>query len=168
MMDCKTYLFEDDGTIPNNPKLPMLVYQDALNTEQLQPQSCKTLLNKHGWRNAWVNGIYSYNHYHSNTHEVLAVIGGSAEVLMGGEQGEQLSIAAGDVIVIPAGVGHCCLNNSSDFRVVGAYPSGAAYDLCTGKPEERPEALQNIKNVSLPDLDPVTGDQNPLCDFWKE
>lgn len=167
MMDCKTYLFEDDGSIPNNPKLSLLVYQDALNTEQLQAQSCKTLLSKHGWRNAWVNGIYSYHHYHSNTHEVLAVIGGSAEVLMGGEQGEQLSITAGDVILIPAGVGHCRLSSSADFRIVGAYPKGASYDLCTGKPEERPEVLENIKNVSLPDLDPVTGEKDPLLEYWQ-
>jgi len=168
MIDCQTYLLEDDGSIPNNPTLPLLVYPDALNEEKLQAESCKTLLNTHGWSNAWVNGIFSYHHYHSTTHEVLVVISGSAEVKMGGEQGKRLSISEGDVIVIPAGVGHCLLNSSSDFRVVGAYPGGKSYDLCTGKPDERPQVLENIRNVEIPQMDPVTGNREPLLDYWTQ
>lgn len=167
MPDCKTYLFEDDDSIPNNPKLPLLVYPEVLTNEQRDPTTCQAMLNRHGWSNAWVNGIYSYHHYHSTTHEVLAVISGSAEVKMGGKQGKQLSISAGDVIVIPAGVGHCRLNSSADFRVVGAYPDGKSYDLRTGKPSERPQVLENIKNVELPEQDPVTGEQTPLYDYWR-
>lgn len=167
MTDCTTYLFEDDGSIPNNQKLPLLVYKNALSGGQLQPQACKTLFEQHGWSNAWVNGIFSYHHYHSTTHEVLAMIGGSADVIMGGEQGQELSISVGDVIVIPAGVGHCRVRSSADFQVVGAYPSGKSYDLCTGKPDERPQVLQNISKAELPDRDPVTGEQQPLHDYWK-
>lgn len=168
MIDCKTYFFEDDGSIPNNPELPLLVYPQVLSDEQSSPSQCKALMNDHGWSNAWVNGIYSYHHYHSTTHEVLAVLSGSATVKMGGKQGEELSISAGDVMVLPAGTGHCLLNSSGDFRVVGAYPGGQSYDLCTGKPDERPQVLQNIQNVGLPDSDPVTGEKDPLYRHWKE
>jgi uncharacterized protein YjlB len=50
--------------------------------------------------------------------------------------------------------------------VIGAYPDGRSYDLCTGKADERPEILQNIREVSLPEFDPVTGDKNPLYKYW--
>ncbi|MFP8489588.1 cupin domain-containing protein [Gracilimonas sp. Q87] len=167
MKECSTYLFEDDGSIPNNPNLPLLVYLDALDPGQRGAETCKHLLEDNGWRNAWVNGIYSYHHYHSTTHEVLAVISGSAKVKMGGDKGEEISISEGDVIVIPAGVGHCRLSSSDDFQVVGAYPGGRSYDLCTGKKSERPQVLENIKNVPLPEQDPVTGEKEPLYKYWE-
>lgn len=166
-MDCITCQFEDDGSIPNNSSLSLLVYKNALSNKQRQANSCKALLEGNGWSNAWVNGIYSYHHYHSTTHEVLGVISGSAEVMMGGKQGKKLIISAGDVIIIPAGVGHCCISCSADFRVVGAYPGGKSYDLCTGKPSERPGVLKNIKKVEIPALDPVTGRHKPLHEYWK-
>ncbi|HBQ61266.1 MAG TPA: hypothetical protein DD671_17030 [Balneolaceae bacterium] len=168
MKEFITYLFEDDGSIPNNPDLPLLVYPDALEDNQTKAEACKKLLESNGWSNAWVNGIFSYHHYHSTTHEVLAVINGSAMVKMGGEEGEELSISEGDAIVIPAGVGHRLLTSSNDFRVVGAYPGGRSYDLCTGEATERPQVLSNIKNVPLPEQDPVSGNKNPLYKYWLE
>lgn len=168
MTDFKTYFFEDDGSIPNNPDLPLLVYSDSLSREQTKATRCRELLNSHGWSNSWVNGIYSYHHYHSITHEVLTVLSGSADVKMGGEEGEKLSISTGDVIVIPAGVGHCNLGSSGDFRVMGAYPEGRSYDLRTGEADERPEVLQNIREVPLPQFDPVTGEKDPLYQHWNE
>lgn len=168
MTDFKTYFFEDDGSIPNNPELPLLIYPGALSKDQTNASKCRDLLNSHGWSNSWVNGIYSYHHYHSTTHEVLAVLGGSADVKMGGEQGEKLSISTGDVMIIPAGVGHCNVGSSGDFRVMGAYPDGRDYDLCTEKTNERPEVLQNIRKVPLPDFDPVTGEKDPLYKYWDQ
>jgi uncharacterized protein YjlB len=165
-MQCKTFIFEDDGSIPNNPALPLLVYLDALSERQVNASKSRELVNAHGWSNTWINGIYSYHHYHSTTHEVLVVLSGSAEVKMGGEQGEILSISAGDAVIIPAGVGHCNMGSTDDFRVMGAYPGGRSYDLCTGKSDERPQVLQNIKEVSLPKLDPITGEKNPLYKYW--
>lgn len=167
-MNCQIYFFDDDGSIPNNPNLPLLVYPNALSGDETKTATCRELLNNRNWSNEWVNGIYSYHHYHSTTHEVLAVLSGSATVKMGCEQGEELAISKGDVIVIPAGVGHCNLGSSGDFRVMGAYPGGQSYDLCTGKNDERPQVLENIKNVAIPDLDPVTGEKNPLYQKWKE
>lgn len=167
MTDLKTYFFKDDGSIPNNPQLPLLVYPGALSEGQTNASKCRDLLNSHGWSNSWVNGIYEYHHYHSTTHEVLAVLSGTADVKMGGEQGEEMTISSGDVIVIPAGVGHCNVGSSGDFRVIGAYPDGREHDLCTGKENERPEVLQNIREVPLPEFDPVTGEKDPLHKFWE-
>ena len=164
-MECKAYNFDDDGSIPNSP-LPLLLYPDALSKEQRQPANCRKLLKSHGWSNTWVNGIFSYHHYHSNAHEVLAVLDGQAKVLLGGAEGKQVSLSAGDVVLIPAGTGHCRLSSSSDFKVMGAYDRGKDHDLCRGKPEERPQVLENIKEVPMPEQDPVTGEQSPLYDYW--
>ncbi|MDR8393011.1 cupin domain-containing protein [Aliifodinibius sp. S!AR15-10] len=166
MINCDIYQFEDDGEIPNNPTLPLVMYPGAMSDQQNNPGAVQTILNKHGWSGTWVNGIYSYHHYHSTAHEVLVVTGGSASVQFGGKMGEELQIRAGDVVTIPAGVGHCKVNSSMGFQVVGAYPNGQSWDLCTGKVSERPKVLQNIKSVPLPEFDPVTGEAEPLLGYW--
>ncbi|MGD8428448.1 MAG: cupin domain-containing protein [Balneolaceae bacterium] len=167
MITCTPYQFEDDGSIPNNPNLPLLYYPRSLGEHLKNAEAALELLGSHGWTNGWVNGIFSYHHYHSNTHEVLAIVSGTAEVRLGGEQGNEFYIETGDVILIPAGVGHCCLGSSYDFKVVGAYAGGRSYDLCRGNPEERPQVLENIKKVPMPKHDPVTGKKDPLYQYWQ-
>ncbi len=161
----QTLQFEDDGRIPNNPDLPLLLYTQVL-PETNRLEACKSLFERNGWGGMWVNGIFSYHHYHSTAHEVLGIVGGSASVQFGGEQGQTVQVQAGDVVVIPAGVGHCNLQSSADFITVGAYPAGQNWDLCTGKPDERPQVLDNIQRVPLPRLDPMYGSGGPLLDIW--
>lgn len=160
-------LLKDDGAIPNNEKLPLLIYHDALELPEVDPaSSIESLLADNGWTNGWRNGIYSYHHYHSTAHEVLVVYAGCAKVKLGGENGVTADIAAGDVLVLPAGVGHKNLGASDDFAVFGAYPKGQDYDLLYGKPGERPQADNNIARVPLPELDPVFGKDGPLLKHW--
>lgn len=168
MIECTPYYFEDDGSIPNNPDLSLLHYPEAFSSNGLDALMIKDRFINNGWTGAWVDGIYSYHHYHSTAHEVLGCSRGSADVRFGGEQGEMLTLEAGDVVIIPAGVGHCRLSSSSGFQVVGAYPDGQSWDLCTGKTSERPEVLENIRNVPLPGKDPVTGNEDPLLSYWTE
>ena len=85
----------------------------------------------------------------------------------GGENGPKLGVEAGDVVLIPAGVAHRNHSCSQDFRVVGAYPPGQSWDMNYGKEAERPAADQNIRQVPVPDTDPVYGDKGPLMEFWK-
>jgi uncharacterized protein YjlB len=161
------HLFEDDGRIPNNPNLPLLLYPRALEEGDLSPLRAKELLAENGWGGAWVNGVFPYHHYHSTSHEVLAVVGGSASITFGGPEGETVEVVAGDVVVIPAGVGHRNGGSSGDFSVVGAYPRGQEnYDLRTGEEGERPGVLENIRNVALPEQDPLHGDRGPLVRRW--
>ena len=164
--EIKTFHFKDDGKIPNHPSLPMLVYLGALPTGKRSPAACRALFDEHNWRNAWVNGVYSFHHYHSNTHEVLGVVSGSATLALGGSEGVELEVSAGDVLVLPAGNGHCNKGSSADFQVVGAYPNGRSWDLCRGEPEERPEKVNNIQQVPLPEQDPVYGKEGPLVERW--
>lgn len=166
-IDVQTYMFSDDGRIPNNPDLPLLVYRAVLPAAGDMTQACRALFQRNGWGGIWVNGVYSYHHYHSTAHEVLGVVSGFASIQFGGEGGQTFEVAAGDVVVIPAGVGHCNRGASADFRVVGAYPAGQTWDLCRGDPGERPRVLFNIRETPLPATDPVYGDQGPVLEHWK-
>jgi uncharacterized protein YjlB len=162
-----TYLLPDDGRIPNNPYLPLLVYGGALKFNERDPAAlCEQIIKGNGWGKSWRDGIYSFNHYHSTAHEVLAIARGEARVHFGGESGPKIGVKAGDVVLIPAGVGHKNLGSSHDLLVIGAYPPGQNWDLCRGAGDERPWALENIARVPLPDTDPIYGSQGPLLTHW--
>ena len=161
-------ILHDDGTFPNNSKLPLIVYQGVLVLPQSNPAAVvEALFELNGWRGCWRNGIYGFHHYHSTAHEVLGVYGGSAQVQMGGDRGAALTVACGDVIIIPAGVAHKNLGADSEFRIVGAYPQGQGPDMCYGKSAERPRADKNISTVGLPKMDPVHGIDGPLNEHWE-
>jgi uncharacterized protein YjlB len=160
----ETYYFKDDGKIPNN-KLPLLIYRAALPGNQ-DATNLIQMFAANNWTNAWDNGIYSYHHYHSTTHEVLGIYAGSATLHLGGESGDRLRVTAGDVIIIPAGVGHKKLEASSDFAVVGAYPEGRDWDVLKGEPGERPTADENIASLPIPKSDPLLGIREGLTKIW--
>ena len=158
------HYFKDDGKIPNN-KLPLLIYRAGLPGNQDATNVIK-MFAVNNWTNAWDNGIYSYHHYHSTTHEVLGIYAGSATLHLGGESGERLRVTAGDVIIIPAGVAHKKLDASSDFAVVGAYPEGRDWDVLKGEPGERPAADENIASLPIPKSDPLLGITEGLTKIW--
>jgi uncharacterized protein YjlB len=153
-LEVHSIIVEDDGTFPGNPR-PLLLYFRAV---PMDPAAIERLFTANEWPSAWRNGVYPYHHYHSTAHEVLGVYGGSATVQFGGSAGPAQTISAGDVVVIPAGVAHKCLESTSDFRIVGAYPVGQRWDMCYGKEGERPAADQNIAGVEEPGKDPVLGE----------
>jgi uncharacterized protein YjlB len=162
------HLFEDDGTIPNNPRLPLLVYPGALDPAGGDLVAlCEATFAANRWGRAWRNGIYPFPHFHSTAHEALGICGGEARVRLGGARGVVLTVRAGDVVVIPAGVGHQNLGASSDLLVVGAYPPGPDSDLCTGDEDERPRVFDNIAAVPLPPADPLFGADGPLRQHWR-
>ncbi|WNB90845.1 cupin domain-containing protein [Bacillus sp. NEB1478] len=162
--DVKTLFFSDDGKIPNHPSWPVLLYVGALNEV---PEDALNVFEVNGWSNGWENGVFDYHHYHSNTHEVLAVISGEAVIQLGGEEGVPLEISEGDVIILPAGTGHKKISASNDFKVAGAYPNGMEHDLKKGLADDRPEVLDNIMLVPFPDTDPVFGKEGPMFELWK-
>ena len=166
--EVETHLLEDDGTIPNNPRLPLLVYRGVLERDDDAAARCEARFTRNGWKAAWRDGVYPYHHYHATTHEALGVVSGEASVRFGGEHGPVVSVSAGDVVVIPAGVGHKRESASRDLLIVGANPDGRDEpDMNTGKPGERGRALGAIPNVPTPSFDPVWGEGGPLATVWK-
>jgi uncharacterized protein YjlB len=161
--------FEDDGTVPNNPTLPFLVYRRAIDVSgQKDPAALvERTFAQNGWGDSWRNGIYSFTHFHSMIHEVLGVAAGRARVCFGGKAGEALEIEAGDVAVLPAGTAHQRLSASRDFLIVGAYPTQGTYDLCRATPSEHDRAKALIPKTPLPEADPVYGKSGPLLKLWR-
>jgi uncharacterized protein YjlB len=162
-------MFADDGTIPNNPRLPLLIYRSGINLSGTpNPEEViEKAFGQHAWGDMWRNGIYSYVHYHSMIHEALAVARGRARVQFGGPQGNELELAPGDVAVLPAGTGHQCVWASPELVVIGAYPKTGKYDLCRGSKAEHARAIETIAEVPLPDTDPLYGADGPLKSLWR-
>ena len=161
------FLFKDDGMFPNSA-LPLLLYRQAFTAEAEDLASViEQRFAENDWTNSWRNGVYSFAHYHSTTHEALGVYCGSAILRLGGELGKNVAVHAGDVIVIPTGVAHRKVESSEDFGVVGAYPDGREWDLLRGRPGERPQADRNIAALPIPDNDPIYGLEGPLRQIWK-
>lgn len=164
-INMKLFMCKDDGEIPNNRELPVIVYEGIF---QENPDNIELTFNRHQWTNSWVNGIFDYHHYHTNTHEVLGVKAGQATVLIGGEKGEQLELHTGDVIVLPAGTGHKRLKSSADFSVVGAYPEGKSPNLKKRSSGKEASLLDEINRIGVPETDPVFGEGGPLLEKWKK
>jgi uncharacterized protein YjlB len=160
----QAHLFADDGVFPNS-RLPVLIYRGVLATPEAA--AFERMFDANRWSPAWRNGLFSVHHYHSTAHEVLGIYGGQVTARLGGPRGATVTLAAGDVVVIPAGVAHKNDGASADFRVVGAYPDGSGPDMQYGKPGERPGTDRNIAAVPAPAAHPVHGSAGPLTRLWR-
>lgn len=161
--NAETYHFAGDGRFPNSA-LPLLVHRAALPAD---PTAMEQAFARQGWSNAWRNGIFGYHHFHSIAHEVLGIASGTARVVFGGPGGREVTVRAGDVVVIPAGVAHRNMGASADLLVVGAYPGGSDYDIRRGDPAEHAVALYAIAAVEVPESDPSAGRDGPLRRLWR-
>jgi uncharacterized protein YjlB len=161
-------LFKDDGIVPNNPRLPLLVYPSAVKCPPAFDPAVVIdfLFETNGWKRSWRDTVYDFVHYHSQIHEVMGVARGSATIEFGGITGRVLSVKGGDVVVLPAGTGHRLIESSRDFLVVGAYPEQGTYDECTDT-RDRLDAAKRIAKVRKPTKDPVYGANGPLIRAWR-
>jgi uncharacterized protein YjlB len=157
-MDLETWIAPPGDRIPNHPRFPVLLYRGVEGVGA--PGAARALLAEHGWGGAWVDGVFDFHHFHSNSHEVLAVVAGRATLELGGPQGRPFDVAAGDVVVLPAGTGHRRRRADGGFTVVGAYPAGQEdYDLLRGDdPAEVRAAVERIERLGVPERDPVGGE----------
>jgi len=165
----RTLMFADDGVIPNNPTLPLVLMPGALDLAgSAEPEErIEAIFRRNGWGNTWRNGIFHYVHYHSMIHEAMGVARGRAKVRCGGAGGSEFDLNPGDVLVVPAGVGHQSLWTDTNFMVIGAYPPTGEYNLCRSSKADHAEALTTIPHVPLPSSDPVFGADGPLMRLWR-
>jgi uncharacterized protein YjlB len=164
MADPDVVALEPNGEIPNSP-LPVLVYRG---TELTEPSTAERIFADRDWLGAWRDGIFDFHHFHSTAHEVLAVVCGEVTVRLGGPEpgGREVDLQRGDVVVLPAGTGHCRLSASGDLLVVGAYPGGMEWDVRRGDPAERDEVRINLERVPVPSTDPLHGANGALTRLW--
>ena len=121
---------------------------------------------------------FPFDHYHSNTHEVLVPYQGTAELVFGHSSSTTYikhCALPGDVYLIPAGVAHRSLTSSSDFKMVGSYPVGSRdWDNCRGEEGAKVQSWnwERVKKLGQrehwPSRDPIYGDakEAPLFKFW--
>lgn len=165
----EAHYFEDGGAVPNNPALPLLVYRQAGGLGLGDTATViEARFGQNGWGKGWRNGIYPFHHFHSNAHEVLGLASGRAKVRFGGASGVALDLLAGDVVVIPAGVGHRREEASGDLVVIGAYPPGPDPDLVREGEGDSRALRASIAAVPVPETDPVLGADGPLVRIWCE
>ena len=149
-MRLETWHAPPGDVIPNHPSFPVLIYRDVA------ADDVRALFAEHGWGGSWVDGVFDFHHFHSTSHEVLGVVAGEATLELGGPQGAAFDVAAGDVLVLPAGTGHRRSTARRGFTVVGAYPAGQEdYDLLR---EADDAARERIRSLPAPPQDPVGGE----------
>jgi len=159
-MKVEEIVFEPSDWVPNNQRLPVLLYQVRLD----DGDDFETLFARNGWSGIWTDGVFDYQHYHTGAHEVLGVKSGTAALLIGGPDGRRFVVSSGDCLILPAGTGHQNLGSSEDFQVVGAYPPGQHADI--ERSTATAEMLQKIASLPLPATDPVHGSSGGLLETW--
>jgi uncharacterized protein YjlB len=145
----------------SNPGLPVLLYRGAL-AETADPAAAfEALFGRNGWPAQWRNGVYTFHHYHANAHEVLGFAAGSARLILGGPDGKEVSISAGDAVLLPAGTGHFQVAADPELLVIGAYPPDQQ-NFDTHRRPASAEATETFNRLPCPATDPITG----LTNFW--
>jgi uncharacterized protein YjlB len=148
--------FAPSGGIPNNPHLPALLYRGAL-AAKAGPAAHEKLFARSGWPPRWRDGVYDFHHFHTTAHEGLGIAAGGARLLLGGPSGQVVTVAAGDVVLLPAGTGHRLLEATVGFLVVGAYPLGQSADLERGPATAA--MIRSIATLPFPDGGPIGSDE---------
>jgi uncharacterized protein YjlB len=163
---CESFLLDANGWVPNNARLPVLIWHGAIDPRESDIAGhFEALFAQNGWPPQWRDGVFDYHHFHSTAHEVLGVASGEAELIIGGPKGRVIALNTGDAILLPAGTGHCLLTAGRRFQVVGAYPPGQQWDI-------RRDALSDderrqMEALPFPKRDPIAGDGGALTRLWK-
>ena len=76
-MQVETWSAPPGDHIPNHPRFPVLVYR-GVEAAREGPEAARALFAEHGWGGSWVDGVFTFHHFHSTSHEVLAVVAGAA------------------------------------------------------------------------------------------
>ena len=158
-----TFTFADDGAIPNS-RLPMLVYRAAVPAD---PAAIETTVRREPLASGVARQRASVPAFPQQRARGFGRRARPGQGAIRWPRRRNVGHAAGDVVVLPAGVGHCRLEKSADLLIVGAYPDNAS---AAGPASRRPGrarcVVRNIAAVATPNADPVAGGQGALVSLW--
>ncbi len=160
MIRIRKIYFGKGDDVPNSA-LPILLYRAVLPPHAAGKANVfRARFRSAGWKGIWTDTIYDYTHFHSNAHEVLGIAEGKVTLRLGGEEGSLFRLKAGDMLVLPAGVGHRRLGGDDGLKVIGAYPRGQSHF-------DMKRRGRVIPKVTLPSTDPFYGTAGPLLKIWR-
>lgn len=151
MVAIKKYQLPPTALIPNSPQ-PLLHYPGLLsNKDECTAPKVHDLFNSNGWQTQWIfrYGPTQSSHYHSQVHECMAVLSGSATIRFGvadtsndfeenthgaGKEsgGVEVQANAGDVFIIPAGVAHKTFDTKPEAKFALLTPGDGHFVAAEG------------------------------------
>jgi uncharacterized protein YjlB len=146
---------------------PLLIYHSAFRGNFEASDIERHLKNVAVISPAWRYTMYSETHFHSASHEVLAIASGKAKCCFGGEDNPgrvEPVLERGDVVIVPAGAAHRVLEDYGGFQMIGSYPIGEQWDMCYGRKGEE-EKVKSITGLGWFERDPKYGDKGPTLNF---
>jgi uncharacterized protein YjlB len=155
MRQMEAFILKPSRPFPNNEAVPVRLYR-GLGEEWRTGQSALKVFAERGWTSGWINGIYTFPHFHSTDFEALVCLSGTAEVQLGGPLGRVVRFEPGVGVILPPGTAHQLLSSDGAFSVAGAYPRGEMPDMMRGTLGEWEKALESIPKVPLPQRDPFS------------
>lgn len=161
------FFFEGNGRVPNS-RLPLLIYRNVIRWDVT---TMEAIMRQNKWVTSWHahDGMWPRHHFHCEAHEFICVTKGAHLGKFGGHNGKKSQLNAGDVIVIPAGVGHCGLEISDDLDLTGGFHDGfGVVDFRMGFPEEYAELRARARQIPVLDYDPFFGVDGPLAQIWRD
>ncbi|KAF2722200.1 hypothetical protein K431DRAFT_284146 [Polychaeton citri CBS 116435] len=168
MVTKETYHLSPTPLIPNSP-YPLIHYRNLLaDPSSRRLSTINALYAGNGWQTQWIfrYGATQRAHYHSATHECMAVLSGTATIRFGAgdtdadmeanthgaafepDCGVEVRAEAGDVFIIPAGVSHKTFDTKgpdgeeSVFRLL---TPGDGHKLDVAEEDGVSEALDRIQ-----------------------
>ncbi|WP_072388440.1 cupin domain-containing protein [Hyphomicrobium sp. CS1BSMeth3] len=166
-MDIEVHRLKGNGRVPNS-RFPLVIYRGGITEPPLEMEA---KLRRNEWPPDWHTsfGMYPKHHFHSDAHELIAVTRGTLNGRFGGHDGIDVMLSMGDLVVIPAGVGHFGVSITDDLRLTGAFPLGfGIHDFRLGYPDEYTRMVARSRRVPLPSMDPLHGAGGPLVELWAE
>jgi uncharacterized protein YjlB len=159
--------FRPEQDMPNS-LLPLVLWRGRLPPGARGGTAATALFRRNGWQGTWVYTVFPYWHFHTRGHEVLACVSGRARIGFGGDRGVKADVEAGDVCVIPAGVGHRRYDASGDFQMAGGYPPGHEGNIVRPGEVDKATAAREIAALGLPETDPISGLADGVAAIWRE
>lgn len=158
--------FPPSSGVPNS-RLPLVFWKGRVAANIGGEQACASYI-RNGWQGTWIYSVFPFWHFHTRGHEALTCVAGSARIGFGGEGGIVADVSAGDVAIIPAGVGHKRIESSSNFLMAGAYPPGQSGNIVRPGDLDDARIASEIAAVGLPETDPISGKADGVVKIWRE